>query len=125
MNTVQLEQERAIVHQIEKIFQDVGPFVSLVEASRMTGVTLSMLSEAIRKGNIPALQIQPRHWLVRESAVRSYFNGRLANPHLIIQQRLIDAGLLSKMKLNQKFEKFEPLTVEGKPASQILIEDRR
>ncbi len=125
MNTIQLEQERDIVHQVEKILHAAGPFVSLTEASRVTGVNLPTLSEAIRKGKVPALQLQPRRWLVRESAVRSYFNRELKNPHLTVQQRLIDAGLLSEMKLNQKFEKFEPLTFEGKPASEILIEERR
>lgn len=125
MDIQQLEQERTIVHAVENFLKEQGPFVSLAEAARRTGVPLPTLSDAVRHGRVPAVQVQPRRWLVRVSAVRSYFNNNEENPHLALQQRLMAEGLLNEIKLEQRFEPFEPLPFKGKPASEILIEERR
>ena len=125
MDTQQLEQERAIVHNVEEFLKECGPFVSLAEAARLTGVPLPTLSDAVRHGRVPAVQVQPRRWLVRVSAVRSYFTQAVTPPDLSLQQRLLDQGLLTEIKLEQHFEPFEPLPFKGKPASEILLEERR
>lgn len=125
MDIQQLEQERTIVHNVEQFLKECGPFVSLAEAARLTGVPLPTLSDAVRHGRVPAVQVQPRRWLVRVSAVRSYFNTNEVNPHLALQQRLMAEGLLDEIKLEQHFQPFEPLPVKGRPTSEILIEERR
>ncbi len=125
MDTQQLEQERSIVHSVEQFLKERGPFVSLAEAARITGVPLPTLSDAVRHGRVPAVQVQPRRWLVRVSAVRSYFAQATIPPDLALQQRLLELGLITEIKLEQNFEPFEPLTFTGRPASEILIEERR
>ncbi|RIK38344.1 MAG: hypothetical protein DCC55_21430 [Chloroflexi bacterium] len=99
--------------------------MSLAEAARLTGVPLPTLSDAVRHGRVPAVQVQPRRWLVRIEAVQSYFQSKEANPHLALQQKLIAEGLLNEIRLEQHFEPFEPLASKGKPASERLIEERR
>lgn len=125
MDTLQLQQEQAIVQKVEQSLKECGPFVSLAEAARQAGVPLPTLSEAVRTGRVPALRVQPRRWLVRIAAVRSYFNYSTQNPHQVLQQRLIEAGLLHTTKLDQHFSEFEPIPVKGKPTSEILLEERR
>ncbi|MCX6050218.1 MAG: helix-turn-helix domain-containing protein [Chloroflexi bacterium] len=125
MDIQQLEQERSIVQSVEQFLKEQGPFVSLAEAARLTGVPLPTLSDAVRHGRVPAVQVQPRRWLVRVSAVRSYFNSDEDNPHLALQQRLMAEGLLTEIKLEQHFEPFEPVPFKGRPVSEILIEERR
>ena len=125
MDIQQLEQERTIVHSVEQFLKACGPFVSLAEAARQTGVPLPTLSDAVRHGRVPAVQVQPRRWLVRVSAVRSYFAQAATPPDLALQQRLLEEGLLTEIKLVQQFEPFEPLPFKGKPASEILLEARR
>ena len=125
MDIQQLEQERTIVHAVENFLKEQGPFVSLAEAARLTGVPLPTLSDAVRHGRVPAVQVQPRRWLVRVSAVRSYFAQSAPPPDLALQQRLLEQGLITEIKREQRFEPFEPLSFKGKPASEILIEERR
>jgi hypothetical protein len=48
-----------------------------------------------------------------------------ANPHLALQLRLIAEGLLHEIRLEQRFEPFEPLASKGKPSSERLVEERR
>ena len=112
MDIQQLEQERMIVHAVENFLKQQGPFVSLAEAARLTGVPLPTLSDAVRHGRVPA-------------AVRSYFAQSALPPDLALQQRLLEQGLITEIKREQHFEPFEPLSFKGKPASEILIEERR
>src|SRR5215218_9547212 len=72
-SATQLQHLKEVVKKIDQFLMNTDPFVLLAEASRLTGVSLPILSEAIRMGKVPALQVQPRRWLVRVSAVRSYF----------------------------------------------------
>jgi excisionase family DNA binding protein len=125
MDTIQLEREREIVRNVEQVIKDAGPFVSLAEAARITGVPLPTLADAVRNGRVPALRVQSQRWLVRVSAVRSYFAHTEINPHLELQRQLIAEGLLDDVRLEQRFEPFEPIPVKGRPASEILIEERR
>jgi excisionase family DNA binding protein len=125
MEPIQLQQEREIVQLVEQVFRESGPFVSLAEAARITGVPLATLADAVRNGRIPALRVQPRRWLVRISAVRTYFEQGNVPPDLALQQRLLVAGLLDEIKVQQKFEPFTPIPFTGQLASERLIEERR
>jgi hypothetical protein len=125
MDTIQLERERAIVRNVEQVIKEAGPFVSLAEAARITGVPLPTLADSVRNGRVPALRVQSQRWLVRISAVRSYFTHTETNPHLELQRQLIAEGLLDDVQVEQHFEPFERVSVKGRPASEILIEERR
>lgn len=125
MDANQLQAEQVIVKKVEQFLAECGPFVSLAEAARQCGVPLPTLSEAVRSGRVPALRVQPRRWLVRVIAVRNYFHDDAPNPHQALQQSLVEAGLLRAIKTEQHFSEFEPVTVKGKPTSEILIEERR
>lgn len=125
MDVHQLQAEQGIVKKVEQFLAECGPFVSLAEAARQCSIPLPTLSEAVRSGRVPALRVQPRRWLVRVAAVRNYFDNEAPNPHLTLQQCLLEAGLLRTIKVEQHFSKFEPIVVKGKPTSEILIEERR
>jgi excisionase family DNA binding protein len=118
------QEEQRVVRRVNKLLEELGPFVSLAEASRRTGVPLATLSEAVRDGRIPAVQVQSRRWLVRVSAVLNHF-GLEEPPDLEWQKKLLAEGLLSKIKYRNQFEPFEPIPTKGKLASEIIIEERR
>lgn len=72
-----LTQELKIVEQVEQTLKQLGPFLTLAEAARSTGIPLPTLAEAVRLGRIPAVRVQPKRWLVRLQAVHIYFKDRL------------------------------------------------
>ena len=72
-----LTQEIKIVEQVEQTLKQLGPFLTLAEAARSTGIPLPTLAEAVRLGRIPAVRVQPKRWLVRLQAVHIYFKDRL------------------------------------------------
>ena len=124
--TDDLIRELEIVQKVQTALAESGPFVSLAEAARQTGVPLATLADAVRNKRLPALQVQDRRWLVRVSAVRSYFG----KPHdaYALQQRLVEAGLLHEVKRRKqrKFVRFKPVhCVDGVLASRVLVEERR
>lgn len=124
MDNILYQEEQRVVQRVNKLLEELGPFVSLAEASRLTGVPLATLSEAVRDGRIPAVQVQSRRWLVRVSAVLNHF-GLEEPPDLEWQKQLLAEGLLSEIKYRNKLEPFEPIPIKGRPASEILIEERR
>jgi excisionase family DNA binding protein len=124
MDSIAFQEEQEVVERVKKLLKELGPFVSLAEASRMTGVPLATLSEAVREGRIPAVQVQSRRWLVRVSAVLKHF-GLEEPPDLEFQKQLLAEGLLSEIKYSYRFDHFEPMPIEGRPLSEILIEERR
>lgn len=65
------EREWQAVQNVQNVLDEWGPFVSLAEAARETGLPLATLAQAVREKRLPALQVQPRRWLVRVSAVRA------------------------------------------------------
>jgi hypothetical protein len=73
MDSTIFQEERAVVQRVNKLLKELGPFVSLAEASQITGVPLATLSEAVRDGLIPAVRVQSQRWLVRVSAVLNHF----------------------------------------------------
>jgi len=129
MDKAKLDKEWEIVRKahrlIEEVLSELGPFVSLAEASRKTGVPLQTLSEAAKAGRLPALKILGRSW-VRVSAVRAYADrAQDEAPHIKIQRRLLEAGLLEEIKPKLVLRDFQPLPFTGKSASELLIEERR
>jgi excisionase family DNA binding protein len=124
-----IEYEMQIVRRVERLMADLGPFISLAEAAKMTGVPLQTLSEAVRKKRVPALRVQSRRWLVRPIAVQLYFGMKRERDDIRekLQQLLVDEGYLAATRppKSRILSPFRPLVISGKPASKTLLEDRR
>lgn len=128
MDKVKLDKEWEIVRKahrlIDEVLTELGPFVSLAEASRKTGVALQTISEAAKAGRLPALKILGRSW-VRVSAVRAYSDKtKNEEPYIQLQRQLIEDGLLSEIRPKLVLRDFTPLPYTGKSASEQVIEDR-
>ena len=130
MDKAKLDKEWEIVRKahrlIDEVLTELGPFVSLAEASRKTGVALQTISEAVKAGRLPALKILGRSW-VRVRAVRAYAEKSRVDddPDLKLQRRLVELGLLSELQPKRVLRDFQPLPYTGKSASELLIEERR
>jgi excisionase family DNA binding protein len=111
--TYEAQDETEAVRRVEQALREYGPFVSVAEAARQTGVPLPTLADAVRHQRIPALHVQKQRWLVRISAVRGYFKA---------------GGYLDENYTfaNRKFRKIKPIAYEGKkPLSEWIVEERR
>ena len=127
MDARKLAQEQDIVRQVEQSLVELGPFMSLSEASEKTGISLSTLAEAVRARRVPALRVQERRWLVRLEAIKAYF-GESSDDDYAAQRRLLQAGLipLIRRREDRRLAPFDPAPYEGdQPASVSLVEDRR
>lgn len=130
MDKAKLDKEWEIVRKahrlIDEVLVELGPFVSLAEASRKTGVPLQTISEAAKAGRLPALKMLGRSW-VRVSAVKAYAEKAEDEepPYIKLQRQLIEDGVLSEIRPKLKLRDFEPLPYTGKSASELLIEERR
>lgn len=65
------EVEAYCIAKARQAFDHWGPFVSLSEASRLSGIPLSTLAQAAREGRLTAWEILPGRWLVRMPAVEA------------------------------------------------------
>lgn len=67
MDKARLAQEFEIARKarrlIEEVLTEFGPFVSLAQASRQTGVSLQTLAEAVRTERVPALKVLSKNWM--------------------------------------------------------------
>ncbi|MCL4507423.1 MAG: hypothetical protein M1434_00395 [Chloroflexi bacterium] len=122
-------READAVHRVEQALAKYGPFVSLSEAARQTGVPLPTLADAVRHKRVPALRVQQRRWLVRVSAVRAYFQTPGDDAiERALQQKLVAGGLLAeaRSRAGRRFAEVKPARYKGdKPLSETLVEERR
>jgi excisionase family DNA binding protein len=127
MNKAKLDKEWEIVRKahrlIDEVLAEFGPFVSLAEASRKTGVPLQTISEAAKAGRLPALKVLGRSW-VRVSAVRAYAE-KADDPYEALRRQLVEDGVLADAKPRRQLRDFQPVPYTGKSGSEIVIEDRR
>ena len=124
---VAMEGEKEIVREVQRKLEETE-FVSLAEASRATQVPLTTLSSAVRSGRLPAVRVMPKRWLVRVSAVNSYFNKtRSAMCQDELDTLLMDMGILEKRdKPFGKLKPFKAVRISGgKSATELVIEGRR
>ena len=63
--------EQRLIEKARQALERYGPFVSLSEASRLSGIPLSTLAQAAREGRLAAWEILPGRWLVRMRAVEA------------------------------------------------------
>ncbi len=130
MDKAKLDKEWEIVRKahrlIDEVLAEFGPFVSLAEASRKTGVPLQTISEAAKAGRLPALKVLGRSW-VRVSAVKAYTEKAQDDepPYLALQRQLVEDGVLSEIRPKLKLRDFQPQPYTGKSGSEIIIEERR
>lgn len=128
MDKAKLDKEWEIVRKahrlIDEVLAELGPFVSLAEASRKTGVPLQTISEAAKAGRLPALKVLGRSW-VRVSAVQTYAERLDDDPYELLRRQLVEDGLLADAKPRRRLRDFQPLPYHGKSASEQVIEDRR
>lgn len=130
MDKAKLDKEWEIVRKahrlIDEILIELGPFVSLAEASRKTGVPLQTISEAAKAGRLPALKVLGRSW-VRVSAVKAYAEKSESKEplHIQIQRQLMEDGVIAEIRPKLTLRDFEPLPYRGKSASELIIEERR
>jgi len=68
---VEGDVEEHAVKRAQQCLDKWGPWLSLAEASRQSGVPLATLAQAVRERRLPALQVQAQRWLVRLSAVEA------------------------------------------------------
>lgn len=123
MDAQTLAREREILRKIEALLAELGPFLSLSEASAQTGIPLSTLAEAVRAQRVPALRVQERRWLVCLEAVRAWF-GDAADDEYAVQRRLLEAGLITEIRRREdrRLAPFDPALYKGrKPASESLL----
>jgi hypothetical protein len=60
------------LNQLQEAVEGSDPYVSLAQASRRLGVSLSTLSDAVRNKRIPALVMPDKRRYVRLSVVKAY-----------------------------------------------------
>lgn len=130
MDEAKLKREFEIARKarrlIEEVLAEFGPFVSLAQASRETGVALQTLAEAVRAERVPALKMLGKSW-VRVSAVRAYYEAEDEDGDLRLQRALQADGLLDEVRplSATQFAPFRPVKIAGKPLSETIIEERR
>lgn len=101
-------------------------FVPLAEAARLADVPLSTLADAARSGRLPAVKVQSRRWLVRVPAVRIVFGKSATADEDAVERRLVERGVIAdRGKVPLRLERIKPEKLDGKPVSQIVLEDRR
>lgn len=130
MDKAKLKREFEVVHKarrlIEEVLTEFGPFVSLAQASRETGISLQTLAEAVRTERVPALNLLGKRW-VRVSAVRAYYDADDEDEDLRVQRALYADGLLDTVRplRTTRFTPFRPIKNTGKPLSEAIVEERR
>ncbi len=126
--TYPIQDEKEAVHRVEQALAQYGPFVSLAEAARQTGVHLATLADAVRHQRIPALRVQKQRWLVRISAVQAYLSQDNLDSSLALANRLKANGLLDEAQTHtpRVFAKVQPVNYAGdRTLSEWITEERR
>jgi hypothetical protein len=110
--------------------QRQGPFLSLSQAARKTGVPVQTLSSAVHSGRLAALTMPDNRKYVPPQAVLDYLKQREdEDSSLIWQRKLLAKGLISEVKPRVSCaaiqETFVPLEIKGEPVSETVIRERR
>jgi hypothetical protein len=130
MTTSEISSITPTIEHIEDLLQQKGPFLSLSQAARKTGVPLQTLSSAVHSGRLVALTMPDNRKYVPLQAVLDYLEQRKeADDSLVWQRKLLAKGLISEVKPRVSRaavqEKFVPLEIKGEPVSETIIRERR
>jgi len=116
------------VEQIESLLRKEGPFLSLSQAARQTGIPLQTLSSAVHAGRLVALTMPDGRKYIPLAEILSVF-GKSVDSSAVWQAKLLAAGLLPEMKPRATRRParadFEPVTIQGEPISATIRRERR
>jgi hypothetical protein len=130
MTTKEISPDTPTIEYIEFLLQQKGPFLSLSQAARKTGVPLQTLSSAVHSGRLAALTMPDNRKYVQLQTVLDYLEKRdEKDDSLVWQRKLLAKGLISEVKPRASRapiqEAFEPLEIKGEPISKTIIRERR
>jgi hypothetical protein len=116
------------IQRIQSLMEQEGPFLSLSQAARQTGVPLQTLSSAVYAGRLVALTMPDGRKYVPLAAVISVF-GKAVDSSTTWQAKLLAAGLLAEMKpralRHATAADFEPVPISGEPIAETVRRERR
>jgi hypothetical protein len=127
MNTFAPGETRT-VEQIQTLIRQAGPFLSLSQATRQTGIPLQTLSSAVHAGRLVALTMPDGRKYVHLDAVLRVF-GKTTDSSTAWQAKLLAANLLTEMKPRATRRPaqpdFEPAPIQGEPIAETVGRERR
>ncbi len=123
-----LSSESASIERIQSLMEREGPFLSLSQAARQTGIPLQTLSSAVSAGRLAALMMPDGRKYVPLAAVLRVF-GKSLDSSAAWQARLLSAGLVAEIKPRATRRllqsDFEPVTISGEPIAETVKRERR
>lgn len=127
MNVLIRGDSQGIDH-IQLLLQQEGPFFSLTQLARQTGIPLQTLSSAVQSGRMPALTMPDgRRYVKLEAALKLF--AKSVDSSIGWQSKLLSAGLLSEIKPRSARQAtlfaFDPIVIEGEPVSETAMRERR
>jgi hypothetical protein len=130
MNTLSTVISPENIEQIEALLEAKGPFLSLSQAARKTGIPLQTLSSAVHSGRLAALTMPDNRKYVHLETVLHYLANREEDDSsLAWQRKLLATGLIKEVRPRAMraaiHEEFDPLSVKGEPLSETIIRERR
>ncbi len=127
MNTITPDVASQIQH-IQSLMEQEGPFLSLSQAARQTGIPLQTLSSAVYAGRLVTLTMPDGRKYVPVAAVLSVF-GKSLDSSAAWQAKLLAAGLITEMKpradRRAATSGFEPVSISGEPIAATVRRERR
>lgn len=115
------------VERIESLLRQEGPFLSLSQAARQTGIPLQTLSSAVQAGRLVALTMPDGRKYLPLAAILSLF-GKSLDSSAAWQAKLLTAGLIAEMRprtTRLPRPDFEPVTIQGETIAETVRSERR
>lgn len=116
------------IQSIQLLIEQEGPFLSLSQAARQTGIPLQTLSSAVYAGRLVALTMPDGRKYVPLAAVLTVFS-KSVDSSAAWQARLLAAGLVAEIKPRATRQlaqaEFEPIAISGEPIAETVKRERR
>lgn len=123
-----LPNELGSIQRIQSLIEREGPFLSLSQAARQTGIPLQTLSSAVSAGRLVALMMPDGRKYVPLTAVLRAF-GKSLDSSTTWQAKLLSAGLIAEIKPRATRgllqSDFEPVAISGEPIAETVKRERR
>ena len=116
------------VERIQSLIEQEGPFRSLSQAARQTGIPLQTLSSAVYAGRLIALTMPDGRKYVPLAAILSVF-GKALDSSTVWQAKLLEAGFITEIKprtaRRPRQSDFKPVRISGEPIAETVRRERR
>lgn len=116
------------VERIQSLIEQEGPFLSLSQAARQTGIPLQTLSSAVYAGRLIALTMPDGRKYIPLAAILSVF-GKALDSSTVWQAKLLAAGFIAEIKpraaRRPRQSDFEPVPISGEPIAETVRRERR